>query len=276
MPGRFDKLAGWSKSVLVHAVIAAAFILTIDFTTPVAQQADVETIKATVIDQSAIDAARREKEAEAQRKVEAERREQERLEAEREAERQRQSELEAQRKAAAEKERQAELDEQRKAEAEKKRQRELEEQRKAEAERKRQAELEAQRKAEEEARRKAEAEARAQREAELAADMAAEERRLAAIRAGKQDEWIGLMQAKAYRNFSPPLNAGDSFRCEVAVRLIPGGEVASVTTRKCDSEQLQRAAENAIYKASPFPMPEDPSVFERDVLFEFVSRDGSR
>ena len=272
MPGRFNILQGWLKSLLVHVAIAAAFVVTIEATAPDVQQASVETIKATVIDQADIDAAREAKAAEERRQREAERQRRE-AEAERrrqaELEEKRKAEAERQRKAEAERQRQAELEAKRKAEEEARRKAEAEAKRKAEEEARRQAEAEAKRKAEEEARRKAEAAARARREAEMEAAMQAEQDRLAAIKAGKQDEWISRMRGKAYRYFSPPPSVAKGEKCTVETRIAPGGAVLSARASGCGNELLARAAENAVLKADPLPMPEDPSVFERNIDFIF-------
>lgn len=227
----------------VHIVIALPLLVALDFGRSPAQEMMATAIPAEAISAEEFDRPKREVEI------------------------RRKAEEEARRKAEEEARRQAEEETKRKAAAE------AEARRQAEEEAKRKAAAEAKRKAEEEARRRREAEAKAEREADMHAAMQAEAERLAAIRAGKQDQWIAMMQQTARRYFSPPLNAGSDFFCAVEVRLIPGGDVASVQARKCDSEQLARVAENAIWKAAPFPMPQDPSVFERNVTFEFVPPD---
>ena len=268
-------------AAIVHLAILAPMVIALDFPH---KRADImaSAIPAVAISAEDFDRPRREAQARAQREAEQRQREQE-AQRQRELQAERERQEQARREREAEQRRQAEVaeaarhkaaEEQRKADAEAARRKAAEEQRKAEAEAARRKAAEEQRKAEKEAaRRKAEAEAKlqAEREAALQAEIAAEQSRISAIRAGKLDEWIAMMQQKAERYFSPPLNAGNDFYCEVAVRLIPGGDVASATTRKCDSEQLARAAEAAIWKAAPFPMPSDPSVFERNVTFIFDS-----
>ncbi|MDX1453940.1 MAG: cell envelope integrity protein TolA [Gammaproteobacteria bacterium] len=278
MGERQENLHAFLAAAGVHLVILAPMVIALESTR---QHADImaTAIPAVAISAEEFDrprreaearekaeAARREKEREAarQRELQAQREADEQARRQREAEQQRQAEEAARLEAAADKQRRAEEEARRKA-AEEQRRAEEAARRKA-AEEKRQAEAEA-------ARRRAEEEARlrAEREADMQAEIAAEQSRLAAIRAGKLDEWIAMMQQKAERYFSPPLNAGNDFYCEVAVRMIPGGDIASATTGTCDSEQLARAAEAAIWKAAPFPMPSDPSVFERNVTFIFDS-----
>ncbi|MDX1443927.1 MAG: cell envelope integrity protein TolA [Gammaproteobacteria bacterium] len=265
MPVRFQSLLAWLKSIIVHVAIAAAFVVTIEATAPDQQQAAVETIKATVIDQAQIDKVREAREAEERRRREAE--EQRRREAE--AERRRQAELEQQRKQEAERQRQAELEAQRKAEAEAQRKAEEEARRKAEAEAKRKAEEEARRKAEAEAKRKAEEEARARREAELEAAMQAEQQRIEAIQAGKLAQYQALIRQKVERNWVAPVQLDEEYYCELRVRQIPGGEVVGVSVVKCDDDRLARSLETAVLKSSPLPPPPDSSLFDRNIRLVF-------
>ena len=58
--------------------------------------------------------------------------------------------------------------------------------------------------------------------------------------------------------------------CTVNVRQLPGGEVVSVSVTVCNGdESVRRSIEAAVYKASPLPNPEDPSLFERNLRFIF-------
>lgn len=261
--GTFSAL-GWS--LLVHVMIAAAFVVTVRFAVPVAPpQPAGKVIQAEAIDAEALRARERAK-AEAARRAEEAR--QAELRRQREAAERRAAEQRRREEAA----RQAELRRQREAaEAEQRRIAE-EARRKAEAERKRQAELEAKRRAEaERKRREAEAAARAAREAELQRSLEAEAARLAAIRSGKLEIYKQSIVAKVTRQFVIPPNAKDNYYCQVVIRQIPGGEVVSVEVGACDdNEQLARAAEAAAWRASPLPTPEEPSLFESYVTVTFA------
>lgn len=276
------KFSAWGLSLLIHAAIAAVFVVTLRFTVPDEQAPSGEVIQAVAVDAEALRERERAKEeaerraeearlaelrrqreaAEAARQAELRRQEEARRQAEAEARRQREAE-EAARRAAEE---QARL----RAEAERRRQEEAA-RRKAEEEARRKAEAEAKRKAEEERRRReAEEAARREREAQMLAQIEAEEQRLAAIRSGKMAEYQALITGKVMRNWSPPPNLGEDFYCEFEVRQIPGGEVVSVAAGKCDNEVLKRSAEAAIWKASPLPPPPDPSLFDQyvNVIFK--------
>lgn len=265
------KLSAIGWSLLVHAAIAAGLVVTVQFTAPVQAPAPSgEIIQAEAISQAALDAreaakerARQEalrRQREAAERAAAERRRQE--EAARQAELQRQEELRRQREAA---ERAAAEEARRKAEAERKA-REAEERRRAEEEARRKAEAERKR-------REAETAARREREQQLQQSLEAEAERMAAIRAGKQTAWIGVISDKVMRNWSPPPNLAENFHCEFEVRQIPGGEVVSVSVGKCDNEVLRRSAEAAIWKASPLPPPTDPSLFDQYVNIIFQPED---
>jgi colicin import membrane protein len=158
---------------------------------------------------------------------------------------------EARRKAAeaAEKKRQ---DAQRQAEAEKKRK---DEQRQAEARRKK--ETEERRKAAEtglkdqlarEEKERADAQAKAEQLARAQSELA---------------RFEGLIRQKVERNWVRPAGWTKGMECVVRVRLIPTGEVVQATVaRSSGNPAFDRSVENAVYKASPLPLPEDKGLFE--------------
>jgi colicin import membrane protein len=158
---------------------------------------------------------------------------------------------EAKRKAAeaAEKKRQ---DAQRQAEAEKKRK---DEQRQAEARRKK--ETEERRKAAEtglkdqlarEEKERADAQAKAEQLARAQSELA---------------RFEGLIRQKVERNWVRPAGWTKGMECVVRVRLIPTGEVVQATVaRSSGNPAFDRSVENAVYKASPLPLPEDKGLFE--------------
>lgn len=153
-------------------------------------------------------------------------------------------------------------------EAERKRRQEEElERRRAEAERKRQEDLERQRAENERLRREAEeAEIRRRQQQEIET----EERRLAAMQADDKSRWVFALQQAISRNFVPPASAPIDLECVVDVRQLPGGTVANVSIGRCNGDDaVRRAIEAAVYKASPLPPPDNPSIFERDLRITF-------
>lgn len=208
--------------------------------------------------------------AERKRVEEATRREQEQLLAKQQAE-----------------ERVRQLEEKARLEAEAKAQREAQEalrkaaeeeaRRKAadEEARRRAAEEEAQRRAEAEAKAKRDAEERARREA-LARQIAAEEAaRMAAIRADSQKLWAAALSEAIRRNWLRPPGDDQDFRCTLSMRLLPNGQVvpgSARITNSCGSMILDDSVIKAVYKASPLPLPTEPSAFVPDLTIRFAPR----
>ena len=172
--------------------------------------------------------------------------ERERIAREEEAERRRQAEAEAERK--------------RREEAELERQRQ-------EAERRRQEEIERQRLENE---RRREEEAAAERQRQLQHEIDAEQQRLDAMNAGALERYVFALRQKIERNWVRPPSAVQGTSCTVSVRQLPGGEVVGVTVESCNGDEaVRRSVEAAVFKASPLPQPEDPSLFDRNLRFLF-------
>ena len=141
---------------------------------------------------------------------------------------------------------QKEAEKKRKADAEKKRKKEAEKKRKAEAEKKRKKEAEKKRKAKAEKKRKAE-EAREQE---------------------KQDAYsalgslVGAIKGKIEGNWSNRL-ACSGQEVTISVKVNISGEVTAVqVVGDSGDDACRRSAENAVYKASPLPFPDNPRFFK--------------
>ena len=133
-----------------------------------------------------------------------------------------------------------------KKEAEKKRKQEAEKKRKKEAEKKRKQEAEKKRKKEAEKKRKAEA----AREQE------------------KQDAYsalgslVGAIKGKIEGNWSNRL-ACSGQEVTISVKVNVSGEVTAVkVVGDSGDDACRRSAENAVYKASPLPFPDNPRFFK--------------
>jgi colicin import membrane protein len=73
----------------------------------------------------------------------------------------------------------------------------------------------------------------------------------------------GLIRQKVERNWVRPAGWTKGMECVVRVRLAPTGEVINATVaRPSGSPAFDRSVENAVYKASPLPLPEDKGLFE--------------
>lgn len=243
-------------AVLVHAIVIAVLVVSFRWTWDSAGTPE-QVIDAKVVEDPTH--KKREEERARQQALEAQRRRQEEERA-----RQQAIEDEKRQQEAAQKQRQAELA--RKREAERERQ---------EAERKKQ--LEAEQMHQAELRREQElAERQKQAEQALQAQLAAEEeQRQEAARAARAmaeaEKYKVLIRQKVSRNWSRPPSSAGGLQCVVRVRLVPGGEVLQATVvRSSGDAPFDRSVENAVYKASPLPLPEDPELFSYFREIEFV------
>ncbi len=136
--------------------------------------------------------------------------------------------------------------------------------------------LEKERKAAEEAKEKARlAAAEKQRQEALESDMRrqleVEEKRLAARASGLMAQYEAIIRQKIQRNWVPPASVASDLVCEVHVTQVPGGEVVGVRIGQCNGDAaVKRSIDAAVFRASPFPEPPDPSLFERQIRFTFV------
>ena len=207
------------------------------------------------------DTAQKEREAEhaRQQALEAQRRQQEEERA-----RQQALEVEQRRREVTEKQRQTELAQ--KQEAERKR-KDAEHKKQLEEERKQQAELQ---------RKKEQGERQKQAEQALKEQLEVEEKqRQEAARSARAmaeaEKYKVLIRQKVSRNWNRPPSSAPGLQCIVRVRLVPGGEVLQATVvRSSGDGPFDRSVENAVYKASPLPLPQDPELFSYFREIEFV------
>lgn len=249
-------------AVLVHVVLVALVVIGVRWQAkPVSPTA--------VIQAQAVNDAEMQKEVQRRKREEAERAVAEAQRKRDQQERERQA-AEAQRQAEQAKlaEQKRKADEKRKAvEAEQKRK---DAQRQAEVQRK---QAEAQHKKDAEARRQA-------AEQGLKEQLASEEKERADAQvkaeqqARAQSELARFEALIRQRVGNSWVNSGgwtQNMECLVHVRLIPTGEVIEATVvRSSGNAAFDRSAENAVYKASPLPLPEDKALFEHFRDFNFL------
>lgn len=170
----------------------------------------------------------------------------------------------AEEEAAAERQRQAEAEQRRKDEETRK------ERERQEAERRRQEEIERQRQENERERLRLEGEAEAARQAELEA----ESNRLQAMQADAKAAYMFAIQRRVMNSWVAPASAVPGIECVANIRQAPGGQVISVALGRCNGDAaVERSIVAAINRASPLPMPSDPSLFEREVRITFRPED---
>ncbi len=241
---------------ILHVGILAAMIFAFDFSRP-AHPAVPLAIKGTLVSEDEIRLPPRQ---EPEPEPEPDNSEQLRKEAE---ERKRQED------ARKERQRISRLKKQQEQEAvEKKRREEAAlERRRQEAERKRLEDVERQRAENERQRQEAvEAERRRLRDREMAEEQA----RIDAINSGALAQYVYAIRQRIQRNWVRPPSARPGLECVVNVRQLPGGEVVGATIGQCNGDDaVMRSIEAAVFKASPLPEPEDPTLFERNLRITF-------
>jgi colicin import membrane protein len=79
---------------------------------------------------------------------------------------------------------------------------------------------------------------------------------------GKVDKYKAQIIQSIAQYWIVPDNVDSGIYCQLSVHLAPGGEVLSVELiRSSGNVVLDRSAKTAVLKASPLPVPEDPSLF---------------
>ena len=271
-PGRFRALI---LAIAVHVVVVA--IAVVAFRWPSEPSPGADIVKAVVVDdteelkkqEAKRKKAAAKKKAEAKRKREEQKRKAEAEHKRKDAEKKRLAEQKAKEEAA----RKRKEEEQRMAEE----QRLEEERRLLEEERRREEEEERQRQdAERQLAESLEAEERERRKAAEAEEREREEAARKARALTAAEKYKLLIRQKVSRNWARPPGAQTGLQCTVRVRLVPSGDVLQVTVVKTSGdERFDRSVENAVYKASPLPLPEERDLFEyfREIEFIFIPED---
>lgn len=86
--------------------------------------------------------------------------------------------------------------------------------------------------------------------------------------AGEVDKYKALIINAISQRWILPENADSTLSSQFRIRLAPNGSVLEVSlTRSSGDSILDRSAQSAIYKASPLPVPQDPTTFNmfRDI-----------
>lgn len=112
-------------------------------------------------------------------------------------------------------------------------------------------------------------EALAQKQQAEAAQQAAVTAQNNAQMAGEVDKYKAMIISSISRQWILPENVNGNLSSQFRIRLAPNGAVLDVSlTRSSGDPVLDRSAQSAIYKASPLPVPSDPSTFN---LFRDIS-----
>jgi colicin import membrane protein len=84
---------------------------------------------------------------------------------------------------------------------------------------------------------------------------------------------VGRIGAKVRENWNKPLGSMTGLETVISVKVERTGEVVSVKVVKSSgNDYFDQSAENAVYKASPLPFPDEPRYYEfiKEFNFKFV------
>ena len=85
------------------------------------------------------------------------------------------------------------------------------------------------------------------------------------------DKYKALISQQVSRSWNRPASVAKGLNCVVRVRLAPGGKVLkAAVVRSSGNEIFDRSVENAVYKAEPLPLPDDPTLFDNFREIEFL------
>ena len=94
--------------------------------------------------------------------------------------------------------------------------------------------------------------------------------RAASEKSKKQSAWADLLSRAIQRKWTRPSTVTQDFSCTVHVVMLPDGTVSAANIVKtCGNSSLDKSVEDAALRASPLPKPEDPSIFDRDLIINF-------
>ena len=95
--------------------------------------------------------------------------------------------------------------------------------------------------------------------------------RAASAHEAKLADWAVDLVRHIKQYYATPPGTPENSSCKVNLQLLPNGTVKSVkTVTSCGSPVIDRALENAVYRSSPVPVPEDASVFDPDLTINFT------
>lgn len=102
----------------------------------------------------------------------------------------------------------------------------------------------------------------------LQQQIAQEQKQMAAAQAAKiqsvVDQYKALIVQAVSERWIVPSNLAQGISCQLLLSLAPGGAVLDVSVvTSSGNPVLDRSAQTAVWKASPLPVPKDPSMFDR-------------
>ena len=285
-PGWFVKTQSVFFALVLHVAALLLLLISFSYTPELRPLKQISIVNAVVVDQARVDEEiKRLKQAD-EKKHQAEKQRVEELEKKLDTEKKKAEEIKSQR---LEEEKQLlntrkkKEEEQKKQEEAQKKVAELEQQRKLEEEKKVQAEADKKRLEEEKKKKDAELKKKEEEKKQQEAKKALQEQLNAEQAEEQRQQNVTLLQKivneitnKVIRNFNKS-GLPDNLSCKLMVKLLPSGEVASVSLVETSGNDIfDRRALLAVEKSSPFTLPEEVSLekFEqldlRELSFNFI------
>lgn len=85
-----------------------------------------------------------------------------------------------------------------------------------------------------------------------------------------ETEYIYAIQTRIESNWRKPFNVNHTHGCDVELEQLPSGKIISVNIIDCSANDLYiKSLENAVYRSSPLPLPNDPEIFESKIVLHF-------
>ena len=85
------------------------------------------------------------------------------------------------------------------------------------------------------------------------------------------DQYKALIRQRVSQSWSRPLGSAKGLKCTVRVSLTPSGGVLAATVVKSSGNPVfDRSVENAVFKAEPLPLPNDPTLFDNFREIDFI------
>jgi colicin import membrane protein len=86
--------------------------------------------------------------------------------------------------------------------------------------------------------------------------------------------WHAQIVARIQQKWIKPVSAPAGISCIVSVTQVPGGEVTDVRVNSCsiNDEAFRQSVEDAVYRATPLPLPPASVPFERKLELTFAPK----
>ena len=94
-----------------------------------------------------------------------------------------------------------------------------------------------------------------------------------ACSAAEQSNYLSQLRQSLQANWEPPPRH-ESYSCTVTIAQNFRGEVLDVSVDSCTEDDLviRKSVENAVYTASPLPLPENRTCLQRSVQVQLTHR----